>query len=320
MFITTRILAQEFTFQLDNDYFAGTDQHFTSGLGISWLDDDYKENNSSMYSKALLNLLTMLPFKNYDSAQNYTAGLSLSQIMYTPVNLEKTTAQYNDIPYSGYLTLSFFVFQWNEHDFQEYRVDMGIVGPQSKASEIQHNFHILIRDPHIPQGWNTQLGPHNVLNMLYRYGQKSWQGKIQDSLNADWFNQIGIQAGNYMTDCFFSTAFRFGKNYSNNFNAHYPYLREEASLLKSYKWQAGFGWSFSTGVNADVTAYSYVLDEGRALGYDVKPYLLNNSAFAGIDLFYNAHRFSFYYSAQTPVAPAQKGVDFYGALMYNYTY
>ena len=49
----------------------------------------------------------------------------------------------------------------------------------------------------------------------------------------DWFNHLGIQAGNFITSAFGGTMLRVGKNYIKNFNLHYFYLKEEVSLLQS---------------------------------------------------------------------------------------
>jgi hypothetical protein len=308
--------ADDFAYQVYDDYFAGTDQHFTYGANIAWLDAPYKDQNSTKYSSFMLHSLSHI--KDYDSLKNYTAGISLSQILYTPTDITKKEAQYNDIPYAGYLALSFYLFEWNQDELQEYRLDAGVVGSQTLSGPLQYNFHVFIKDPRLPQGWSTQLGTQYMLNALYRYGQKSWQTH-KNGLHVEWFNQVGTQFGNYTTDIFASSAFRFGHNYNTAFSVHYPYLREEAALLQDHK-QNGFGWAFTLGGSAEIVGYSYVLNEGESKGYDTTPNLLNNSIYSGIDFFYDKHLLSLFYQAQTPVAPAQRGVDFYGVIMYGYRF
>ncbi|WP_294964297.1 lipid A-modifier LpxR family protein [Sulfurimonas sp.] len=56
--LTSTLSADQFSFQLYNDFFAGTDQYFTNGLAISWLDDSFNHvPNSSVnaYSDFRLN-------------------------------------------------------------------------------------------------------------------------------------------------------------------------------------------------------------------------------------------------------------------------
>lgn len=316
--ISFTLRADEFAYQLYDDYFAGTDQHFSYGASISWLDGNTRDENTTKYTSFMIDTINALPYKQYDSSKQYTAGISFSQMLYTPVDILPSTPQYNDIPYAGYLALSFYLFEWDENTLQEYRLDAGVVGPQSLSGPLQYNFHVLIKDPRLPKGWSTQLGTQYILNALYRYGQKSWEKNTQ-TLQADWFNQIGTQIGNYTSDIFVSTAFRFGKNYSAAFNARYPYLHEESSLLQSHK-QNGFGWDFSIGGNAEFVAYSYVLNEGKNRGYNTSPYFINNSIYSGLDLFYDRHLLSIFYQAQSPVAPAQRGFDFYGGITYAYRF
>jgi hypothetical protein len=38
---------------------------------------------------------------------------------------------------------------------------------------------------------------------------------------------------------------RIGYNYNENFNLHYPYLKEEASMLRLDKKHSDLGWSLS---------------------------------------------------------------------------
>ena len=121
-----------------------------------------------------------------------------------------------------------------------------------------------------PQGWDTQLGTQWTLNLLYRRGFKTWCHHDSSGLSADWFNHIGFQAGSFITDVFAGTIFRFGQNYAENFNVHYPYLKEEASLLRSCKKHHGIGWSLSAGASGELLGYSYILDEAEKEGYDLK--------------------------------------------------
>ena len=317
----SHLFAHQFSFQVYNDYFAGTDKHFTNGVALSWLDTNGKKggNSTTFYSDAMIWLVDSLPFTDINNFNNYTAGASISQIMITPKDTTLSTPQYNDIPYAGYLALSLFVFEWSDYDFKEYRLDLGVVGKESGAANLQKNFHEMIGNP-IPQGWDTQLRHRDIANALFRYGNKTWESGRGDSLNADWFNHFGFQAGNYVTDVFFGSMFRFGNNYSQNFNVHYPYLREEASLLRIDGTPKGFGWSFSLGFNVEVLAYSYVLDGAKSEGYHTNKNIANASGYAGLDFYYNKHKLTLFYQGQSSYIDTQHEIDVYGGIMYNYQF
>jgi lipid A 3-O-deacylase len=243
--IASTLSADQFSFQLYNDFFAGTDQHFTNGVAFSWLDDTYehKEDSSvNAYSELMIDAFKAVAPNGLDSSKRYNAGASLSQIIITPIDTTISTPQYDDIPYAGYLALGLYLFEWDDDNFVEYRVDLGVVGPNSGAQQMQNTFHSLIGNEYA-KGWDTQIGTKYTVNVLYRRGYISWKSKSSDSLSMDWFNHAGLQLGTFEIDAFVGTMFRIGDNYIQNFNVHYPYLREEASLLEVDKVCHGFGWS-----------------------------------------------------------------------------
>ncbi len=314
--------ADQYSFQLYNDFFAGTDQHFTNGIAISWLDNTFEhgeKDNISEYSKFLLNVVDVVPFRNLYKSKNYNAGASISQMIITPKDTSLTTVQYDDIPYAGYLALSVYLFEWDEKSFFESRMEFGVVGEDSFAKEVQNGFHSIIGSAST-EGWDTQLGTEYILNALFRYGEISWKDKRKESLNKDWFNYFGAQLGNFSTNAFVGTMFRVGNNYIENFNIHYPYLREEASLLQLVKEHHGFGWSLSIGINGELLAYSYILDKGKEEGYSTskRPFLV--SLYTGIDLLYDVHKITYFYRVQSPYTYEQKKSDIFGGFMYSYQF
>ncbi len=313
--------ANQFSFQFYNDFFAGTDQHFTNGMAISWMSETFGFENSdsnSSYISSVLSLANKAPFRNVDLLQRYNLGASISQIIITPKDTTLSTPQYNDIPYAGYLALSLYVFEWDDISFNEFRVGIGVVGKEAYAKEVQNGFHALV-DSTKAEGWSTQLGTQYIVNALLRYGEIGWKSKY-DIFSMDWFNHGGIQLGNFMTNILAGTMFRIGNNYIQNFNIHYPYLREEASLLQLAKKHRNFGWSLSAGINGEMIAYSYILDEAKEKGYSTDKRPLNASIYVGIDLLYNAHKITYFYQSQSPYTYAQDNPDTFGGLMYSYQF
>ena len=322
VFIHTLLKADQYSFIFYNDFFAGTDRHFTNGISLSWIDDAVGRvdtNNSNSYSQFMLNAITTLPLIKVDNTKNYNAGISISQIVITPSDTSISTPQYNDIPYAGYLATSFYIFQWDNTTFDEFRVDLGVVGEESGAEFVQNTFHKLIGNSEA-KGWDTQLGTEYIFNTLFRHGDITWQTDNLYSLEMDWFNQGGFQVGNFLTDIFAGTMFRFGQNYIRNFNVHYPYLREESSMLCLEDKHKGFGWSFSAGVNTQMMLYSYILDEAVNKGYDTEKNVFNISIFSGIDLYYNLHKFTFLYQSHSPYTQEENKIDTFGGLVYSYQF
>ena len=315
--------AQQISFQMYNDYFAGTDKLFTNGIGVSWLDNTYhnrQPNKTASYSKHAFKLLHFLHLAKQNSTKNYTAGISLSQIMITPPDTSKTIPQYNHMPYAGYLGLSMFAFKWDENSYNEYRITFGVVGHQAGAAFVQKNFHHLIGDT-IPQGWDTQIKTRWIINILAAKGYKTWSKNYNNQYAMDWTNHYGAQLGNNKIDTFANTMFTIGHNYIQNFNMHYPYLKEDISLINPGKLHHGFGYDFSLGITGEALAYSYILREAQHEGYNTQENNLNIILFAGTELFFgNNQTFSFFYQAQSPYDRHEKRFDVIGSFVYSYRF
>jgi hypothetical protein len=323
LLIASSLNADQFSFQLYNDFFAGTDKHFTNGVAFSWLDDAYKikDNNSvNSYSKFIIDSFAVLSLNGLDKSKYYSSGVSISQLIITPIDTTLSTPQYNDIPYAGYLALNGYLFEWDEKSFNEFRLELGVAGKEAQAKEMQDAFHSIISNPHA-KGWDTQISTRYTINALYRYGETSWKSnKVASSLSMDWFNHAGFEFGNYNIKAFGGTMFRIGENYTQNFNVHYPYLKEEASLLKSRKKHHGFGWSLSTGINGELVGYSYIIDQAQKEGYDISNKVFNASLYLGVEFYYNVHKLAYFYQSHSPYTNEQSGADTYGSFMYSYQF
>jgi hypothetical protein len=306
--------ADQVAFSFYNDFFAGSDEHFSNGVAFTWLED----NEKNSYTHFLLEGLNKLNI-DMDSSKKYNAGVSLTQIIITPKDTTITTPQYNDIPYAGYLSLSTYLIESDNDSFIEYALDLGVVGSASLAEQTQNTFHAMIGNDKT-QGWDTQLGSQVIVNLLAHFGQITWEGKVTDSLNADWFNHAGVSLGNFNTSALGGTAFRIGKNYVRNFNEHYPYLREEATLVDIDAKHEGFGWSVSSGMDVELLAYSYILDEAQNRGYQTDKETVNFAAYISGDLYYDNHKFSLFYQGQTPFTKQQNSNNYFGGILYTYKF
>lgn len=305
----------QISFSFYNDFFAGSDKHFSNGGALSWLDED---NSSSNYTNFLLDITNALSI-NLDKSKNYNAGITLSQITITPENTNLQTIQYEDMPYAGYAALSTYLLQWDEKKFCEYKISLGVVGKEAMSEEIQKSFHKLI-DNKEPKGWNTQLKTQYTINFLLQYGEITWESQNNNSFHIDWFNHFGATLGNFNTTAFGGSILRLGKNYAKNFNTHYPYLADEASLIELDTHHEGFGWSLNGGVDGQLLAYSYVLDEAQKEGYNSDKNLLSASLYFGGDLYYFNHKLSLFYQSQSPYTKAETKTDFFGGIVYAYRF
>jgi len=294
LLLSSYLHADQFSFIFYNDFFAGTDEHFTNGLSLSWIDDT----------------------KYFD---HFYGGISINQMIFTPKDTTQSKVQYDDIPYIGYLYGSAFLFDIYEDYFFEYRAEVGMTGKNAYAKEVQNGFHQLIGND-TAKGWDTQLSTYYTYDLLLRYGEISYKKQLPYGATLDWFNHIGTQLGNFVDNIFWGSTLRVGKNYIHNFNLHYPYLKEQISQLSLGKKHSGFGYSLSLGVNADYLFYSLLIEKAKDEGYKVKEYNFNGSIYMGYDLYYNRHRVTLFYQKQSPYTEDHNEMNTLGGMLYNYQF
>jgi len=309
--------ADQFYFQFYNDLFAQTDKHFTNGMNIGWIDDESlsSDEKQTFYSKGLYTLATKL----HIPAKKYNSGISISQYMFTPEDITQTQPQYDDFPYVGYLSVDFFLFSIQESSFQEFRISFGVVGKESGAEGVQKTIHKITGSDE-PKGWDTQLGTNYNINLLYRYGDITWEKHFYENWHMDWFNHVGFQAGNFIVNGFMGSTFRIGYNYIKNFNLHYPYLKEDASMLVIDDVNKGFGYALSLSINASAVAYSYIIDEAQKEGYYIEENKFSPIGYAGIELSYNHHKLTFFFQSQTPFLEQDSEYESFGGFNYVYNF
>jgi len=270
IFFLNTTCADTLSVAFDNDVFANDDAGYTSGTRIAWLGSDLNNTNlnksDNIYDHFIENTVENLPFFSLNKQKKHNAGISIYQMIFTPEDISKSEADYNDIPYSSSLLFSFFFFEWERENYHEYSLDLGVVGRNSGAEWVQKTFHKVAGK--MPNGWDNQLDNELMFGMSYGYGIKSWTKTYDDKFKSDWVNAFRCQIGNFYTGVSGSSIWRFGKNYSENFNLNFPGTMGNSSLLDVPNRNKSLGYSFSIGLLAEVIAYFYIIDSAKEYNID----------------------------------------------------
>ncbi len=98
------------SFQLENDLFAGTDRHYTNGLRVSWLSPDGDTVEWLALARDALEAIALdddaRPRGDDDRTRGNKQvhfGASLGQDIYTPTDRYRTDVITDDRPYAGWL-------------------------------------------------------------------------------------------------------------------------------------------------------------------------------------------------------------------------
>ncbi len=118
-----------FLIYFENDYFGGTDNHYTNAVRVTWLSPDLTEyDQDRRLPRWGLPLIRNLPLVNRPGFQR-NVGLSIGQNMYTPEDLSRKDLIKDDRPYAGwsYFSLTFHVK--NAVQLDTFEITAGVVGP-----------------------------------------------------------------------------------------------------------------------------------------------------------------------------------------------
>lgn len=164
------------TFYDENDFFAGTDEHYTNAFRISALSKDlpryaqepFLRDNAPWLAQALESIPLM---SGRPEGTTYNVGFSLGNSIYTPVDTRADGLQTNDRPYAGYTYLGLALHAKNATRLDTFEIAVGVVGPSSGGKLVQDSWHHLI-NKYRSQGWKHQLHDEPALNLTWQRTQR----------------------------------------------------------------------------------------------------------------------------------------------------
>ncbi|WP_373072859.1 lipid A deacylase LpxR family protein [Sulfurimonas sp.] len=253
----------------DNDLVFDSDDHYSAGLQIGWISNEYDNNTTEGFSQSYVKLLsdtvelTGVTFKN----RKLAGTISVQEMIITPSELKSSEPIYNDIPYMGLLSSSFSLLSWNEKKFDEYRFTIGIIGPDSGAEQLQKTVHTIV-DTTDPKGWDNQLDTKIVAQIGYTHGIKQYIGSYSNSMRFEWFNSYYADVGNFYCGAGVGSSIRYGQNMPFNFeSASGLFNSSKGDMIELDKKSSSMGWDIHGGVYLNAIAYLYLYDESKRLGY-----------------------------------------------------
>lgn len=204
--------ARTFTFYLENDFFGGTDRHYTNGLKLSWMFSDLTLWGRDGWRR---DFLEKLPFVNAPEAQK-NFGFAVGQNIYTPQDQDAFVPDPQDRPYAGWSYLEFTFLAKSETRADTISFQVGMVGRHSYAQDLQRIVHEWINDSR-PNGWEHQLHDEVGLNIVYERKQRLHARTLDGSLGLDFIPHLGVSLGNVQTYANAGATLRLGFNLPSDF-------------------------------------------------------------------------------------------------------
>jgi hypothetical protein len=258
-----------FSFQEENDVFAGTDRYYSQGLRFAWGWDDTQRPEWLGFFRSAINLLS--PFDHDPEKSRFLIGIG--QSIYTPTDYLATTLVVDDRPYAAWLYATAALqtreilddgpgpdaFLASRVDVQNsFELQFGTVGPSALGKEVQNGFHEIISSPEF-QGWDNQIEDEPG---FIAYLERKWRLRVTHDpsrLGFDVMPHTALSLGNVRTALQGGVAARLGFNLPSDFvtnsarnSAH------TASGLGGESW-LGFDWGL----------YGFVSLEGSAVARNI---------------------------------------------------
>ena len=239
----------------ENDLFgAGTDQHYTHGTEITYVSDTYHPR----WVTAVADGLGL-----YDEGDDLRFAWALGQQMFTPSDLSRTDLIENDRPYAGWLYASVGTTIDSQPRDSIRTIDklellLGVVGPESRAEQVQHSVHKLL-DSAEPRGWDNQL--HNEATVDVQY-QREWIVPLMGN-SVDVVPRVGASLGTSQRYAGAGFTFRVGSGLDAD--AGPPLIRPAATGSHFFLPDQNFYWYLFAGAHGRYVDHNIFLD-GNADG------------------------------------------------------
>ena len=261
-----------FNVVLENDQWgSGYDRHYTHGHRLSFLESrekvkdpksctpEQREKESGGFN-FIRNILNPLLGKD-SSFQPDQVSLILGQNFFTPQNIAATSLVLDDRPYAGWLYFGIAVIHPRQDKavptLDTFELDLGIVGPESFAGDVQVWWHDKVDGPPV-NGWDNQLKnePGIMVNLERKWRLELTPEKYR-GLQVDLLPSVGAALGNVYTFAAAGAMLRLGMNLSGDYGP--PRIRP------------GLQGSdfFRTGKDRSIFWYGYAGVQGRAVAIDI---------------------------------------------------
>ena len=261
-----------FTFYLDNDLFSGTDRNYTNGARLSWISEGAPlvdipplrtrlETLATAESDLVARLSGFRGTSLRDGTLELNYGLSLTQLMFTPEDLQATTQPVGQRRYAGWLGLGFSVHARDDQALNTAELILGTTGPNSLAQEAQDLVHDL-RNFDKFEGWDDQIPNEVTLDFVFAQKRRIRILDREDiGFSIDGLAEAGARLGSFRTDARIGGFFRAGLNLPADFSdprvtatsySHQVFDRRTPDRAPAWSVYALFGFQ-GTAIGFDAT-------------------------------------------------------------------
>jgi lipid A 3-O-deacylase len=318
--------SKAFSFYLENDVFARTDRHYTSGARLTWISPDLTDYLEHPHLPEWSHpFIERLPFINETGYQR-AVYFSIGQNIYTPEDIKRKKLIQDDRPYAGLAYLAIGFQSKNSSRLDTFECNLGIVGPHSYAEDTQTHIHEWI-DSQIPMGWDNQLDDELVVGLVYMHKNKLIQSGPGNGFNYDLIPHVGGGAGNLKTYLNAGAQLRAGWNLPNDYGTflirpgcecNMPVDEQDPRFFSRHQ---RFGIHAFIALDATAVFHDVFLDGNTfkdSHSVEKKPYTAD--IMAGLSLILSRFKVSYAYVYRTKEFESQQKANIFGTLTISFNY
>lgn len=316
---STLILTEE------NDFFGGTDEHYTNGIKLTWISGDLKKYAEDQRLPGfVLPYLAALPFIN-EPGRQFNVALSLGQNMYTPRNTRLTTPQPADRPYAGWSYLALAVHAKTEDQLDTFETSLGIVGPSARAGETQNDYHSAMGFKRA-LGWRHQIHDEPGLMLSWMRTLRARRVDLGRDVAWDLLPRYGATVGNVLTHAAVGFETRLGYELPLDFGTSLiqpgggvsaPAAPDDIRLKR----ETGFGAHVFFGAEGRVVARNIFLDGNT---WERSPHVAKKhfvgDVLAGVGVVLGRAKLTYTHVYRTEEFEGQKGPQLFGSVSLSVTF
>ncbi|MFA6546307.1 MAG: lipid A deacylase LpxR family protein [Limisphaerales bacterium] len=315
------LLGPAFNLAVENDMVVRTDRHYTHGTKLTMLGSEVAVAREQAGFNFPVWLSERMP-DLWATPQAARLGVALGQSIYTPTDTDTPLLQTTDRPYAGVFYASLLLQKRGTTAggsplLDNWRLDLGVIGPESLAEEAQNTVH-RVRNLRLANGWANQLQTEPALALRY---QRTWrwveQGK-PDGWGWDFLPAAGMSLGNIGTYGMLGGQVRAGWRLPRDFGVQIIDSIAAPGMGRTSGEKSMRGIFAFAGVEGRAVAYSTFLDGNLwQPSHHVDKFPLVGDAKFG--LVYSGKRFDV---ALTEIIRSkefigQREIDAYGALTFS---
>lgn len=239
-----------------NDVFLNKDGGgYTNGLYASWYDvsdTEPEEFDAPWLTRPLMGWLIDDEGEDF-AVSSHTIG----QAMMTPKDIKESVPDPDDAPYAGLLFWRSGYIRMEGNQADKVSVTLGIVGPSSRAEEVQRFVHKVV-GANEPKGWDYQIKDEPV-GQIRRARVWRYNAELEGLPEADLLLVGEGAVGNLETSAGVSVMARFGTRLKRSFGTASQTIGRVSSPMA-----IGRGWNIYVGAGASLV-YNQIFISGSGL-------------------------------------------------------